>query len=343
MAATYGYGGEFSSDEDIDRMEQQSERLTQSKFDSYAQMKPTKHQIEEAIEVIRRTPIDQDINATDELLAGLLDYYKVQRGPIVDSTRSLYKNIILRMVRGQQSSNGNDSSKDTNGNVNLIKKTQEIDITQSSDEDEPMPPASSQSSVEQNKKKFDSRVVYNEKLEPMEVDSEASNQLSAIRNTKPVDMSSSEDSETEESTDESSEEDSEVLNVTPIKPQAAAPAKATSTPLASAVKPAELLAKKAASVDPKKKPYTRSQRVAASKATTSSSAKKTDVTSSKVEASPISQAAVKPLAKSAQSSKFKVRYLVSALLVIVLALFLYYFKSDLTKTTDRLLSKAIKF
>lgn len=339
MAATYGYGGEFSSDEDIDRMEQQSERLTQSKFDSYAQMKPTKHQVEETIEVIRRTPIDQGFNASDELLAGLLDYYQVQRGPIVDSTRSLYKNIILRMVRGQQSSNGNDSSKDTNGNVNLIKKTQEIDITQSSDEDEPMPPASSQSSVEQNKRKFDSRVVYNEKLEPMEVDSEATDQLSAIRNTKPVDMSSSEDSETEESSDESTE-DSEVLNVTPIKPQAAAPAKATSTPLASAVKLTE--AKKAASVDPKKKPYTRSQRVAASKAT-SSSAKKTDVTSGKAEASPVTQTVAKPLAKSAQSSKFKVRYLVSALLVIVLALFLYYFKSDLTKTTDRLLSKAIKF
>lgn len=340
MAATFGYGGEFSSDEDVDRMEQQSERLTQSKFDAYAQMKPTKHQIEEAIEVIRSTPIDQDINATDELLAGLLDYYKVQRGPVVDSTRNLYKKIILRMVRGQQSTNGNDSSKDTNGNVELIKKSQDIDITASSEEDEPMPPASSQSSVEQNKRKFDSRVVYNDKLEPMEVDTETPNrQLHAIRNTKPVDMSSSDESETEESSDESTD-DSEVLDVTPIKPQAVAPTKASSTPIASVVKQAESVGKKLASVDPKKKPYTRSQRVAASKVT-SSSIKKTDASSSKVDTSPVSQ--VKPLTKSAQSSKFRVRYIVSALLVIVLALFFYYFKSDLTKTTDRLLSKAIKF
>lgn len=342
MAATYGYGGEFSSDEDIDRMEQQSERLTQSKFDAFAQVKPTKVKIEEAIEIIRHSPIDQDINASDDILAGILDYYKVQRGPIVDSTRNLYKKIILRMVRGQQSLNGNDAPKDTNGNVDLVKKTQEIEITPSSDEDEPMPPVSSQSSVEQNKRKFDSRVVYNDKLEPMEVDSEPPNrQLGAIRNTKPVDISES-SSETEESSEESSD-DSEELDVTPIKPQATAPTKATSTPISSVVKPTESIGKRAVtSVDNKKKPYTRSQRVAASKVT-SSTVKKTDGSLDKVESPPVTQATVKPLAKSAQSSKFRVRSVVSALLVTVLALFFYYFKSDLTKTTDRLLSKAIKF
>lgn len=348
MAATYGYGGEFSSDEDIDRMEQQSERLTNSKFDSFAQIKPTKHQIEEAIEAIRRVPItEENVNVTDELLAGLLDYYKVQRGPIVDSTRTLYKKIVLRLVRNQiqQSSNGNEGPKDTNGNVNLINKNQEINVTPSSDEDEPMPPVSSQSSVEQNKRKFDSRVVYHDNLEPMEVDSETPARPSAaIRNNKPVDMSSSDSSETESSSDDTSD-DSEVLDVTPIKPQAAISAKVTSTPLASVVKPAESVSKKVVTpiaADPKKKPYTRSQRVAANKAT-SSTAKKADVSSSKSETSLSSQATVKPLTKSAQSSKFKVRYLVSTFVVVLLALFLYYFRSDLTKTTDRILSKTIKF
>lgn len=354
MAATYGYGGEFSSDEDIDKMEQQSERLIQSKFDTQ-QVKPTKRQIEEAIETIKQLPVDQDVQLTDELLAGLLDHYKTQRGPIVDSTRNLYKKIILRLIREgqlqqqqqqQQQVNNGDSAKETNNNNgNVIKKLQPTADLASSDEDEPMPPVSSLN-------KFQSSVIN---TEPMEVDSETPG--GPIRSSRPVDMSSSE-SETEDSETEESSSDSEVLDVTPIKqayPQVptktVGPIKPTTVVGAKSselIKKPQLAAATGISstpVDPKKKPYTRSQRVVATRAGSARVVKKTDVSSSKDTSSDevVKSKASDSGNKSAQSSRFKVRYFIFALFIAVLAFAFYYFRSELTLTTNRIVSRAIKF
>lgn len=395
MATTYGYGGEFSSDEEIDRIEQQSGRLVQSKFDSNAQVKPTKNQIEEAIEAIKRLPLDQDLNLTDELLAGLLDYYKTQRGPIVDSTRNLYKKIVLRLIRGEQqqqqasngdfitidNSNGNVANNNNNNNVisnhNLVAKLkpQQAPIELgSSDEDEPMLPAS-QSSV--TGKKLDTRVLYNnDKIEPMEVDSETPNsQMLAKSRLQPRqvnEMTSS--SSSESSSDESSEEsdsDSEVLDLTPVKNQVQstnAAAKVTNTKLIPATtkdrKLAQVVAPPQTAVstvkssitsneavaDSKKKPYTRSQRVVTTRSSSkqqhqnSPEDKKTNVSSSKqVEASASSLSDAKPLSKSVLKSKFKVKYLVFALIVVLFAFLLFHFRLDLTKSTDRVFKRAINF
>lgn len=356
MAATYGYGGEFSSDEDIDRMEQHSERLVQSKFDSYTGQsnKPSKQAIEEAIVAIKSMPLDQDITLTDELLAGLLDHYKTQRGPIVDSTRNLYKKIILRLIRGSgdkamASSNG-DSNGNSNNNNNDSKKPQQVvEAAASSDEDEPMPPASSQESAT-DKRKFDSRVVYNEdRLEPMEVDSETP--AGVMRSNKNVDISSSSEvssgSDDDEAVDESEDEsdsDSEEADVTPVKEkkqsqQKAAPGqkssdmvKKPSTTNVAANKEAATLA------EAKKKPYTRSQRIAATRASPSSSSKKTDVSSSRVETS-VSD--TKSLAQ--RSQKLPLKFIISAVFIAMVAALLYHFRSDLTKSSERILSRAIKF
>lgn len=378
MAATYGYGGEFSSDEDIDKMEQQAEqRHNQSKFDTFAaQMKPNRHQIEEAIKAIKSKAVDEEVTLSDELLAALLDYYKTQRGPIVDSTRTLYKKIILRLIRNDQQINNGELNKDNmNGNNNNTSNFKFTDNRPggdlaSSDDDEPMPPASSQSSVDQqaiNRKNFDSRVVYNDKLEPMEVDSEMNPQQMTIREGKTIDMPTSSESESE--TDESDSEhtsltensEPEVIAVNP--PKAGAHKVVQSTPLKDApsaelvsrqVRPAVRKDKpnvvaseakaKSNEVDTKKKPYTRSQRIAATKAAPKvddSKVKKTDVSSSKVDA--VATEKVKPLSKSMLTSKFTVRLLISAVVVAVLAFFLYHFKSDLTHLTDRIFKRAIKF
>lgn len=395
MATTYGYGGEFSSDEDIDRIEQQSDRLVQSKFDSNAQVKPTKNQIEEAIEAIKRLPLDQDFNLTDELLAGLLDHYKTQRGPIVDSTRNLYKKIVLRLIRGeqqqQQASNGDNfvTIDNSNGNVannnnvisnhNLVAKLkpQQAPIELgSSDEDEPMLPAS-QSSV--TGKKLDTRVLYNnDKIEPMEVDSETPNSQTLARNrlqprqvNEMISSSSSESSSDESSEESDSDSDSEVLDLTPVKNQVQsvnAAAKVTNTKLIPAInkerKPVQAVTPAQTAVstvkssatsneavaDSKKKPYTRSQRVVTTRSSSkhqnqnSLGEKKTSVSSSKqVEASASNLSDAKPLSKSVLKSKFKVKYFVFALIVVLFAFLLFHFRLDLSKSTDRVFKRAINF
>jgi len=353
MAATYGYGGEFSSDEDIDKMERQSERMTQSKFEASAQSRPTKQQIEEAIETIRLLPAEQDVSLTDELLAGLLDHYKTQRGPIVDSTRNLYRKIVLRLIRGEQlakNTNG-EPAKGSNGNLNnndtnIAGNKQRLITAElaSSDEDEPMPPVSSQSSVEQEaRRKFEGHILYNDKLEPMDVDSEIVEVEDRIRTRKPAESSDTEESD-EDKTD-SEDSDSEVLDVTPVKPRtvqaSAVSAPKSSTPIASkldSVRKNTLVSKESSSTDTKKKPYTRSQRVAATRAS-SATAKPIDVSSSKVEGI----ASNRTLQRSSLTSKFTAKYIIFALVVAIFASILYYFKSDLTKTTDRILSRAINF
>lgn len=376
MAATYGYGGEFSSDEDI---EQQSDRIAQSKFDSHAQVKPNHQQIETAIEAIKH---DQDVNLTDELLAGLLDYYKIQRGPIVDSTRNLYKKIILRLVRDdqqQQASNGDavavgnsnggaDSGNNNNNNIssnhNLITKhvkpQQAPYELGSSDEDEPMLPASQSSIIG---KKLDTQVFYNnDKIEPMEVDSETpSSQLIKPRqvNTELTSSSSSESSTYESSEDS----DSEVLDLTPLKNQAAQSTnvtaakvntKAVSTPRERKVASVETTAQTSSvlpaksnnevATNSKKKPYTRSQRVTRSKQQALDDEIRAKVGSSKQsEESASVSSGVKPLNKKVLQSKFKVKYVLFALIVALFAFLLFHFRLDLLKSTDRVFKRAINF
>lgn len=400
MATTYGYGGEFSSDEDIDRIEQQSDRFVQSKFDSHAQVKPTKNQIEEAIETIKRLPLDQDVNLTDELLAGLLDHYRTQRGPIVDSTRNLYKKIVLRLIRGeQQASNGDavivDNTGNSNGGAissNTINNNNNVIINHnlaakhvkpqqapyelgSSDEDEPMLPASQSSNLGN---RLDKRVLHNnnDKIEPMEVDSETpSSQLIRANQPRQVEnemtsSSSSSESSTDESSDES-DSDSEVLDLTPVKNQAlqstnaAVSATKVNTKIVQAsrerkavsattpVQTSSILAAKSNSeavTDSKKKPYTRSQRAVATRSTSKQQQKslrddkKTNVSSSKqVDASASASSGVKPPTKGVLQSKFKAKYVIFALIVALFAFVLFHFRLDLTKSTDRVFKRAINF
>lgn len=70
MAAAHGYGGEFSSDEDIDRMEQQSEAFASNKFNpAQESAKPRKQKVEEIIQNIRQIPADQEITLSDDYLS----------------------------------------------------------------------------------------------------------------------------------------------------------------------------------------------------------------------------------------------------------------------------------
>lgn len=383
MASTYtGYAGEFSSDEDVDKMEQQQS----TQYGSYNHaVKPTKSQIDQAIEAIRSLPIEEDVRISDELLAGLLDHFKTQRGPIVDSTRNLYKKIIIRLVRGEQqqtsvaATNGdiNNSLANTNGNGNvnmqvtndiinnnndiiLMNKKPIIEIP-SSDEDEPMP-----ASQEQAIKKFDSRVVYSNNnnvddddklVQPMEVDNDVQPSV-AIRASKTVEMATTDEDNSE--TEESSEE--EVLDITPAKIEINT--QKTSTPIVNfkkTAKRADLAAMRKAtssatteltateSTENVKKPYTRrSQRVAATRASTSPANKSsTSISSSgsKVASSAdVSSVGMKTRSKSALSSKFNTKYFISLVIVVVLAFFVYYFKSDIMSSTQRLMNKVdIKF
>lgn len=362
MATTYGYGAEFSSDEDIDRIEQQSEGGL-GKFVAGALAKPSRQQIEEIIDTIRQIPDEQEIDLSDEFLVGLLDYYKIQRGPVVDSTRKLYKRLVHRRIRdinnvssnGGDATNGNNNT-DNNNSINMIsKRLQSVAQVEpaSSDDDEPMPPVSSQSSVDMaSKKKFDSRVAYrtNDKPEPMEVDSEAPvTPIGEIRASRQVDISSSEDESDGENSNKSS--DSEELDITPPKAQqqqqlvvGQATKIIASTPIkdSAAAKLPPSTPKDVAKI---KKPYTRSQRVAtraSSSSTSKASANKpTDVSSSKVdEGQPIAH--VKPLNKSQLASKFRVRFLISTLLVALVAIFIYHYRNDLTDFSRRILSKTTK-
>lgn len=356
MAATYGYGGEFSSDEDIDRLEQQSEGLS-AKFGAAAvgATKPSKQQIEEMINTIRQFPVDQEISLSDEYLIGLLDYYRVNRGPVVDSTRKLYKRLAIKRIRdfGQDAVASNGEANITNGNsdnnnsINIIaKKLQSVAQVEpaSSDDDEPMPPVSSQSSVEQsNRRKI---TQTNDKPEPMEVDVERTPitpALADIRTTRQVDISSSED-ESDKGSNSGDDSDSEELDITPPKyPAQQQQTKLVtgkviaSTPIKDSVaKISPVTQKDAVKIKSKTPQYTRSQRIA-----TRSSKKSTDVSSSKVDGcQPIAQAT--NLNKSTLASKFRVKFLISTLLVALLAIFIYHYRNDLTDFSRRILSKTTK-
>lgn len=360
MATTYGYGGEFSSDEDIDKLEQQqSEQMVQAKFDNNS--RPGKRQIEDLISSIKSAPYDQEFQLSDDLLAGLLDYYKTPRGPIVDSTRKLYHKIVLRLIRDDQpqaaddtatngnsdNQNGTNINNNNNNSINIIQKPQQQTAEAfSSDDDEPV--------VVMSKKKFDSRVVYTDNDEnKMEVDSETPS--GPPRETKQVDLSSSEDesdsSHDSEDSDES-ESESDVLDATPIKPtvsqsrekegvQALMDAR-PSTPRQpeSSMKRQQPLAHSTPKETPAagaKKPYTRSQRVATRSATRSNRA--SDVSNKSSGSAVVPNTSADAFIESKQTSSGK-KYAVIAvsLLVIVLAVLFFYFKSNISQSAKPLIS-----
>lgn len=390
MATTYGYSGEFSSDEDIDRLEQQAERLTQAKFDShFGQAKPSKSQIEKAIETIKRAPIEQDFTITDDLLASLLDHYKTARGPIVDSTRNLYKKIVLRLIRGEQSPSNGEQVKESNGSSNLANNNNNNDNDTgasfnnnnnktpakralegqvrdlvvandgSSDEDEPMPPVTSQSSQDAKI----ANLFPTDKPEPMDVDSEQNLDKQIYRSRKQEEGDSGDDDDsdkTESSSDEDDQDDddkssdSEVIDVTPIKSNTANHSIERYRYVdrqveSSTVKkqPPSRQKQSTQETTPLKKPYTRSQRVAATRASSAIKSSRTDVSSSKADAlssgdktssadsvtnksSPILQSVMQP------------KVLIPSALVVLIAVLLFFFRSDLSKATS-LLSPSIKF
>lgn len=372
MATSYGYGGEFSSDEDIDRIEQQSEVLVHNVYDGTTKhrllnpVRPTREQVEEIIESLKKIPADrQDFRASDEELAALLDYYGPTRGPIVDSTRALYKKIVLRYVRGENSDNEGAQGNGTNtekvgiqnnnniiiknsnsNNGNLIKKPaqQPSESFSSDDDDEPTVPVS-ETIIARAKPTISEDC---EKIEPMEVDAEKN--LGKLRESKQVDIT---DDESEEEEDTSEEEDDDDDNnddigdddnadpskdnsvITPLRPTShvlGQTPKATSTPLAP--KRQRQNAKDYQSSTAAKKPYTRSQRMAATKASMSN-----------LEAMETSEPGTKQeTARDAvQLGATRRRLAVGALVILLIAFLMYYFRSSVMKTTDRLLSRKINF
>lgn len=353
MATTYGYGGEFSSDEDIDKIEQRAEQIAQAKSGVF---KPTRQQIEDFIRTMRKEPIDaDDLDMPDDLLAGLLDYFKTQRGPIVDSTRSLYKKIVLKLIHGEtqqqktdQSNNGNNNNINNNNNniVGMLAPRPRVIEFSSDEDDDPLVPKDA------SKKRFDPRVVddkatsngievVDENEDSMEIDSETPN--GPPRNTKQVDISTTDDDddETEESSteerssdDEDQELDNDALEVTPIKPSAnqtsdmmrdGTATTPASKQLHSSVKRQQPLAHSTPkeSIDSNKKPYTRSQRVAASRVTSM-------VKDNKSSADPKLASSSASVSSSSNRMSRKKYILLTVTLLMVLAAFgIYFIKPDL--------------
>lgn len=361
MATTYGYGGEFSSDDDMDKMEQQhKEGMVQAKFDH--NLRPSLRQIEDTIEAIKSMPFDQEVNLSDDMLAGLLDYFKTQRGPIVDSTRRLYNKIALKLIRGDPQSllaqadnvvtndtNGNSDNKvigENNNSIEFIQKAprQRAD-TFSSDEDEDLPPTNrrqgfAQADNDENK---------------MEVDSVTP--AGPARDTKQVDMSTTDEEEDDEdgaskfSEDDTSEleelnSESDVMDVTPIKPPASqkrgaaavekekqamiAASRVTPKQPESSVKRQPLAqSTPKESKDTAKKPYTRSQRVATRSATRSKAPNDS--------AKSLAQANVSGdvFIENRRTSNRKYALLSVTLLVVVMAVLFYYFRSSVSGPASR--------
>lgn len=361
MAATYTYGGEFSSDDDFERSEQTEQQAKWKQVN--LQARPNQREIEETIETIRNLNPGDDLQLSDDLLAALLDFYQTQRGPIVDSTRKLYKKIVFKVIRGE-TNNGNTTN-DTNNNDNNRKNTDpkldwakrqsnNIEVA-SSDEDEPMPPVSSQSSVEFHAKL--NRLAlgsHADQSEPMEVDSETSN--GQPRTTKIVDISSTDDENEDTESDDDDESAEKRVDVTPLAPSKKhfepAPKPLASTPMVKASQLKKLTTdqdkdKDSSNVDTaqsKRKPYTRSQRSSAksegstgirniTKTTATLLADKVNLDNNVLESKP-------------KTSKFKVKYfIILALIVAVIAFSIFYLRShkfeSIKSASDRLLS--IKF
>lgn len=114
----YAYGGEFSSDEDNENSSQVNRNKAGNKFLRDGEpVKPTDAQVEEALENIRKTR-GQNLELSDELIGAILDHYHTARGPIVGSTRDLYKRIIIKLVlRDENLAYGDEPKKSNNGNA----------------------------------------------------------------------------------------------------------------------------------------------------------------------------------------------------------------------------------
>lgn len=340
MATTYGYAGEFSSDEDVD---QQAQQRLNDQADPFNQLKPSKEEINEILETIRNVSPDKNVDFPDDTLAALLDHFKIQRGPIVDSTRSLYKKIALRAIRGNLHSDATNGTSEPNNNSGYDvddNNKQGVDV-HSSDEDEPMPPVSSQESVD----------MVNGAInpEPMEVDLDL-NKSNQIREIKPIEISSSSDSEADDETEESDNETtvlSKKIDSTALATDVPQPI--ASTPISKNLKTKQTPKIRAkSSVKPviseveEKKHFTRSRR-------SGSASQKSNLSSSDTSAGTsllVSEASAPKLDTSSrlatkQTSKFSFKILISAILMVALALFLYLYKAEILKHKDRVLS--IKF
>lgn len=363
--ATYGYAGDFSSDDD-EKIEQVQ---APAKYDN--NLRPNKTKIEEAIQYIKRVPIDEEVNLSDEVLAGLLDHYQTQRGPIVDSTRKLYNKIVLRLVRDDPTKNTlgvEETTGNANNNNNLLTKgtnqpSGAADTFSSDDEDIEV----SASIMKTNAKKFDSRVVYNnnndvpvEQEEQMDVDSETP-PAAAVRNNKPIELSTSDEEEASSSSsdddisqagDDQNSDSSDILEVTPIKPPASSNREKEaiealtnmrpSTPKqteSSSIKrqPLAHSTPKESFVETAKKPYTRSQRI------TTRSATKTTRDLQKPDSKNSSSSSADAFIERKRAARSNYTIVTVALLVLVLAFLAYYFRSNILNTAEPLFRKKITF
>lgn len=330
MAATYSYGGDFSSDDDYERNEQAG----QAKWKQFeAHPRPSQDQIDNAIEQIKNLGPDEDFQIADDLLGAILDLYKTQRGPIVESTRKLYQKFVLRAVRGDSDNgnpandnNNNDDSKTGDSPGWPTKNILSHDVP-SSDDDEPNPPFSSQSNVEFQRSKLDKFILdtQDDEAEPMDVDLDVSN--GAIRDHKQVDISSSEESEEEEDstgsdTETTSESGLDVTETAPKQVQAVSTKQSVSAPkplMASTPINKTSQMRKLTTYNDKdaastRKPYTRSQKAVHDASANASNSKISLDISSK--------------ASQSRTSKFRVKYfIVVAIIIAVVAFFLFLLRS----------------
>lgn len=216
------YAGEFSSDDDFETNQRtaSSQQSKWNKFDSDDKASP--EAIEAAIESLKSVPLDEDFELSDELIAGCLDHYKAKRGPIVDSTRRLYKKILLKFIKEETEAkdngskdlnneldnqrapteqlNGKSISSSNQSNEQFANKRQyqkaTVNDVYSSDEDDLLgndPPEFYSS--------YDANATVQEA--PMDIDS--AENTPQFRSTKLVESST--DSETEEDNDERDDDD----------------------------------------------------------------------------------------------------------------------------------------
>lgn len=319
MATTYGYAGEFSSDEDVEL--QQNERY-KSKVAAQGPEKLSKIQLEEIIATIKLTGSDDNIVLSDDVLAGLLDYFETQRGPIVDSTRALYKKLVLRKIRGEKQmsdkpQNG-DGLVDSNGNVAaennnhinnyLVDEQKQMTIDGSSDEDEPMPPASQVSVNYKGKNYRHTKDIAND-IEPMDIDLEDANDKAEISSTTEGESEDAEPEDSSESGQESADEHADKAAISLKEKQINNSSRPSSK---KATGPAISASKQVVAEEIKRKPYTRSQRVVVTRA---GSSKTNQVHSSTSVAS--NRASVVADESRVTSSKWKAVLVLSVLMLLV--------------------------
>lgn len=112
MTTAYSYGGEFSSDDDFES----NLAATNAKKNPWSKVAEEQLNglVSEVVSRVRSLPADADFEIADEVLAAALDRFKAQHGPIVDSTRKLYKKILLAAIKREEANNNNNNSASTN-------------------------------------------------------------------------------------------------------------------------------------------------------------------------------------------------------------------------------------